>query len=267
MKTKQKQNNRILNCLPSKDVQNDFSFKDAMVTGFVKAVSIPASIDLRENWWQVNNQGSTGSCVGWAVADSLLRWYFVNNQFIAHDELLSVRFIWMASKETDVFTERPTTFIEESGTSLKAALDIARKYGCVKDSDLSFNSRLMYDGDENTFYAMASRFKIANYFNLVNGITDRVNTWKNWIADGNGPILVRLDVDSTWDYATDTNGNLDTYDPGSARGGHAVAIVGYTEDRLIIRNSWDDTWGDGGFAYASFSYAENAFTEAYGVTI
>lgn len=33
-----------------------------------------------------------------------------------------------------------------------------------------------------------------------------------------------------------------------AESGHAVAIVGYTEEGFIIQNSWGDTWGKGGFA-------------------
>ncbi len=35
---------------------------------------------------------------------------------ITEKELLSVRFTWMASKETDIFNSRPTTFIELAGT-------------------------------------------------------------------------------------------------------------------------------------------------------
>ena len=46
-----------------------------------------------------------------------------------------------------------------------------------------------------------------------------------------------------------------------------MALVGYTADRLIVRNSWGTGWGDKGFAYASFAYAQAAFTEAYGVTV
>jgi hypothetical protein len=55
-------------------------------------------------------------------------------------ELLSPRFIWMASKETDDIITTPTTFIEGAGTSIKQALEIAKKYGCVLDSLLPFNS-------------------------------------------------------------------------------------------------------------------------------
>jgi hypothetical protein len=35
---------------------------------------------------------------------------------------------------------------------------------------------------------------------------------------------------------------------GKADSGHAVAIVGYTEDGFIIQNSWGEDWGAGGFA-------------------
>ena len=65
--------------------------------------------------------------MGWATADSLVRWHLVKSGELAKDELLSPRFIWMAAKETDGFITVPTTFIEIEGTSLKAALDIARK--------------------------------------------------------------------------------------------------------------------------------------------
>ena len=53
----------------------------------------------------------------------------------------------------------------------------------------------------------------------------------------------------------------------SARGGHAVSIVGYTPTHFIIRNSWGTGWGHKGFAYASYEYAADAFHEAYGIVI
>src|SRR4029453_5530336 len=63
-------------------------------------------------------------------------------------------------------------------------------------------------------------------------------------------------------------GNLDLYQPNTVRGGHAVALVGYTPDRFIVRNSWGTTgWGAQGFGFASLAYAQAAFTEAYGVSV
>lgn len=254
---------RILNCIPSPKQEDDWRFDHAAKAGLLGAVAaLPPSKDLREKWWNVGDQGSTGSCVGWATADSVLRWHFVKSNKIQKETLLSPRFIWMASKEIDEFNDTPTTFIEAEGTSLKAALDVARGYGAVDDAVLPFASARTYPGDAETFYAIATQLKIASYFNLGSN----VSAWRTWLAT-KGPILTRLGVDATWDDATKNKGNLDTYEPNTVRGGHAIALVGYTPDRFIVRNSWGTGWGDQGFAYASIAYAQAAFTESYGVNV
>ena len=256
---------RILNCIPSRDTERDWRIEHARAAGVAgdAAARIPTRKDLRDTWWKVADQGSTGSCVGWATADSVLRWYLVKAGRLRKDELLAPRFVWMASKETDPFTSQPTTFIESAGTSIKTALDVARKFGLVRDAVLPFKTGGLYSGDTQTFYATAAQLKISSYFNLSG---KPVADLRNWLA-AQGPIVTRLDVDKTWDDASLTKGNLDTYKASTARGGHAIAIVGYTPDRLIIRNSWGTSWGDKGFAYASDDYARKAFTEAYGVAL
>jgi hypothetical protein len=255
---------RITNCVPSANMADDWLLADADAVAVVapEPEVLPEMVDLREDWWQVGDQEATGSCVGWASADSVLRWHFVKNERLAPDNLLSVRYIWMAAKETDEFNQRPTSFIEQSGTSLKAALDVARKFGIVPASVLPFKDADLYPGTDRQFYILAAQLRITSYLNLQGNITD----WKRWLAT-EGPILTRLDVDDSWWNATDTNGNLDEYHKPPLPAGHAVALVGYTQDRLIVRNSWGNHWGDGGFAYASLPYAEAAFTEAYGVLI
>jgi C1A family cysteine protease len=254
---------RILNCLPSQETENDWQFRNATEAGLLRATAqIPSTKNLREDWWSIGDQGATGSCVGWATADSVLRWHFVKAARIGKEERLSVRFQWMASKETDQFQTRPTTFIESEGTSLKSALDVARKFGAVRDSILSFGLGKLYQGKGDTFYALAAQQKISSYFNLGRDLAN----WRTWLAT-KGPILTRLDVDATWNDADRTAGKLDTYRSETARGGHAVALVGYTTSRFIVRNSWGTGWGDKGFGYASHPYAQAAFTEAYGVSL
>ena len=144
--------------------------------------------------------------------------------------------------------------------SLKAALDVSRKFGAVKDSVLPFESGRPYQGNAKTFYAIAAQLKISMYFNLGH----ELESWRTWLAT-KGPILTRLNVDSTWEKATATKGKLELYRPQTAKGGHAVTLVGYTPETFIVRNSWGTAWGDRGFAHASLGYAQAAFTEAYGI--
>ena len=256
-------NDRICNLVPSKDTQSDWSYSDVQGVALT-AAPIPATLDLRKPWWTINNQENTGSCVGWAAADSLLRYQLVVANRLQKSELLSPRFVWMASKETDEFVSRPETFIEAAGTSLKASLDVLRRYGCVLDSELPFGIRtLMYADNPNTFFASASTRKIANYVNM----RKNADEWKAWLFSV-GPILVGLNVDATWRKAHQTGGNLDVFVPSTSGGGHAVCIVGYKNDRFIIRNSWGAEWGDNGFGYASPDYiAEAFFPESYGITL
>lgn len=257
---------RICNLLPSRNTEKDWQFQHALAAGAVTAPpTLPASIDLRAAWWDVGNQESTGSCVGWSSTDAVARYMFVQAGRLGQNEKLSPRFTWMASKETDDLVSRPETMIEGAGTTLKAAVDILRNFGAIPDALLPFHVTTgMYSGDETTFFATAATRKIASYFNLQRDLPN----WKAWLA-AHGPILVGLNVDQTWDSAAATGGNLDAFQPATVRGGHAVAVVGYRADgRFIIRNSWGTTWGDRGFAYASEAYINGAFyAESYGVTL
>ncbi len=261
----------ILNCLPSPKPEKNWTLETAAAAGLHSAkvtgagASAALQVDLRAAWWKVGDQGNSGSCVGWGTAEGVLRWHFVKAGRLAQNEPLSPRYVWMASKETDGYTTRPTSFIESDGTWLTAALGIAQKFGVVTDKALPFKlggSAQMVTSSANAFYATAAQLRIASYFNLGRDLA----AWRNWLAT-KGPILTRLDVDAPFMSATATKGKLDTYDAASTQGGHCVALVGYINGRFIVRKSWGLGWGDKGFAYAADSYAQPAFTEAFGVVL
>src|SRR4051812_15913879 len=71
---------RILNCVPSPGTDSDWRLHNAEDAGLLATATraVPRSKDLRDDtWWKIADQGSTGSCVGWASADSVVRWHLV----------------------------------------------------------------------------------------------------------------------------------------------------------------------------------------------
>lgn len=255
----------VLNCRESENRDRDWGITSAFSARYLLESSrqtIKRKVDWRKrnDWWDIGDQKTTGSCTAWAVADSLLRWHFVKEGWIGKEEKISWRYLWMAAKETDEFIDRPTTFIQTSGTSLKTALSIAYKYGVVLESDLPSNSSELFNGNENDFYALASRLRISGYYNLGNNQDD----WRAWISL-QGPLVVRLKIDDSWRNCNKRNPLLDEYDEGE--GWHACALVGYTPEHFIVRNSWGKKWGKGGYAYATNRYLEKAFDEVYGIVL
>ena len=84
----------ICNVEPSKSTENDWQFGDSVTSGALGLVAaIPPSVDLRAPWWTINSQESTGSCVGWATADGVVRYHMVMAARINPDQLLSPRAI------------------------------------------------------------------------------------------------------------------------------------------------------------------------------
>ena len=253
--------------MESKKTETDWKYEDALAAGVLGApAALPSAVDLRAAWWTIGEQENTGSCVGWATAEGVVRYHLVKIGKITKAEQLSPRFVWMASKETDQFMTRPETFLEGAGTSLKAAVDIVKKYGVVKMSTLPFKiTTKMYTGNDNAFYNDAAQRRITSYFNLGKNLSQ----WKSWLA-GTGPILVGLTVDQTFDQATlhrrqprhassPTRLEADTRSASSATlrlDASSCAIAG--EQRGAIRDSRD----------ASPAYIAAAFfNESYGVDV
>ena len=164
---------------------------------------MPAEVDLRRPWWPIGDQEETGSCVGWALADSVMRWQLVEAGRLAPDEPLSPRFVWMAAKEmraklgavTGDPSWRPGTSLERAYTSLKAGLEVARRFGVALEAEVPWRGGL-YDGDVDAFFAGAARRRLRSYWSLDEpDVGGTVDNWREWLNE-RGPILVKIAVDA-----------------------------------------------------------------------
>jgi papain like protease len=263
---------RVLNVGDSPAREDDDTPAAAMAAGHLSGAEPPDAFDLRAPWWDVGDQGETGSCVGWALADSVLRRQLVGAGRLAEAERLSPRFMWMAAKEMRAKLSEaeggpgwlPTTFLEQGPVDVKSALDVARRYGIAFEEDLPFHGDLFPGGVEH-FYDVAGRNKIAAYYRLDTGDDPAAwfEHWRRWIAQ-HGPVLVTVLVDKGFGDGVPL---LDAFDPETASYLHAAALVGYSGDGFLVRCSWGTTWGRDGYAAATEDYLTQAVAESYGVVV
>ena len=264
---------RILNVQPSPGREEDHTPAAAAAAGHLQTeVEPPAQLDLRAPWYAVGDQGRTGSCVGWALADSVMWRQLVRKGRLAEEDRLSPRFMWMAAKEmraklTQVRGDagwQPTTFLEQGMTDVKSALDVARTFGAALEEDLRWEGAL-YPGGIEPFYRSAGLRRITHYYRLDPGedVTEWFGYWRRWI-DQHGPVLIVVGVDAAFAAGASL---LDAFDIDSASFNHAAALVGYGAHGFLVRCSWGEEWGEGGYAVATEGYLEQANVESYGVVV
>ena len=263
---------RILNVGPSPDREADHTPEVAAASGHLDPADPPERCDLRAPWYRIGDQGMTGSCVGWALADSVMWRQLVRAGRLAEAERLSPRFMWMAAKEmraklTAVAGEpawHPTTFLEQGMTDVKSALDVARGFGAALEADLRWQGGL-YDGDIEHFYDTAGRRKITHYYRLDPEAdpSDWFAHWRRWIHQ-HGPVLLVVGVDRHFEAGEKL---LDEFAADSEPFKHACALVGYRPGGFIVRCSWGEDWGESGYAAATDGYLAHATVESYGVVV
>jgi hypothetical protein len=238
--------------------------------GRLKERRPPRRLDLREDrpWYSVRNQGQTGSCVGWALADSVMRWQLVEGGRLQPHQSLSARFIWMASKEYRaqrmLLDEwQPSTFLEEAPTTAKDALEVARRYGAVTDRTLPWSGPL-HRGPVDDFFSRAAELRIRAFHSLDHDdFGERERQWRQWLHQ-HGPVLLVVEVDRTF-VAARKAAAIDAFRPRRTPYLHACALVGYDESGFILRNSWGRRWADGGDARVTPRWLAAGAQESYGV--
>ncbi|RYZ81212.1 MAG: peptidase, partial [Proteobacteria bacterium] len=84
-----------------------------------------------------------------------------------------------------------------------------------------------------------------------------LNEFKEVLSEG-FPIVLGFTVfPSIYNAEVSKTGVIPLPQKGETReGGHAILVCGYDDEKeaLIIRNSWGENWGDGGYGYLPYGY-------------
>jgi len=236
---------------PSWPDYRDYSY--SAITTLYAVDQLPSEVDYRPNLPPVWNQLDKGVCV-WAA----ICWGMKAFQEIGQGDFpaggLSVAYGYERSKQFDGIPD-------QAGTYPRVALKVLQDYGVCTEAELPFSS---LTSDRNVpspppeLDASAAKYKIQTYAQVLN-FTDKFRTGKveelKRAIYQQGVVLVAVLVCSNF---------LDIKPPdyfiplpsGRILGGHAVALVGYSDARqaFLLRNSWGEGWGDKGYGWLPYSW-------------
>jgi C1A family cysteine protease len=266
---------------PQPDLR-DYTPASKQVTAFNKKLKLPSLktknsalsairpplktfVDLREWCSPVENQLDLGACTAHAAAGIVE--YFERRAFGKHIDA-SRLFLYKTTRNLMQVTGDTGAWLRETMGALVLCGVPDEKYWPYKTKD--------FDKEPGGFvYALAENYSTIKYFahdpqgaNLPG--TDVLVSVKKYLDAGIPSMFGFWGFESFEE--SDKPGNIPYPCKGeSSQWGHAVAAVGYDDDRRIsnlkcrtetkgaflIRNSWSKSWGEDGYGWLPYDYVLN----------
>lgn len=238
----------------SPEDSRDYIYDPLPKTNFLAAsINLPKSFSMIEYLPDIQNQGSQGSCV--AQTGACIKEYQERKDY-NYKGHMSAQFMY----------NNRDNYPREGWTG-RGLMKFLQKSGVCYEQSFPYGDDKQSRGEEipDKIWKEAANHKITTYARVeyINEDSEEENNiirLKDSLVN-NGPAYISFPVYSNsgkyfWKENKDSQ----------YRGGHAVAIVGYTDDKgksgditydksgFILRNSWGDNWGDDG--YVIYPYKE-----------
>ena len=200
------------------------------------------SVNLREYFTKVKNQGQIGACTVFAISSI---YEYILKRYQKEETDLSEAFVYynvrhMEGKE-----------LEDTGSSFQDVIDNIGIQGICEESFHPY-SHLLSDVPSNEAYLDGKKRRITKALN----VNINVNDIRSAIQEGY-PVAISLRIYNSF-HATSgfvkrpTDAEIDSADFGY----HAMVVVGYSDDTkfFLVRNSWGEHFGVNGYCYIPYSY-------------
>ena len=229
----------------------------------VAAPSLPAGhrgVDLSRFMPPVGNQGTLGSCVGWAVA-------YAASSFAAG---ISRAPGWSVASPVGQFSPaflynevkaRTEGVCNRNGIQVSTALQFAFTVGAIPLNRFGYNANDCALRPSDSLISQAGAYRIKDFASLgpwgaipLDRIIQQL--------DAGRPVILTIRVDDA--FGAYSGGILSTHNV-SAINYHAIVAVGYDRDEgtLKLQNSWGRERGESGFVRVSFAAAQQMIVEGY----
>lgn len=223
-------------------------------------LKIKDSVDLREFFSEVRNQGNLGSCSTFAVVsmyEAIMN--RAANRTVGNKANMSEQFVYHYS---NVIKGHP-----EGGSNYYDQLKVLGTNGVCEETLFGYTSgnlgteppQIAVEDAQLHRVLKAKEIRLENTSDKLETITRNHRLLTSALTEGY-PVGIALKLfESFGNDGPFINRPTDSDVARDEHSNHAMVIVGYSEERkcYIVRNSWGEDFGDKGYCYISSSYIDD----------
>jgi C1A family cysteine protease len=229
------------------------SRRSATAQPFPVAGSIPFSVANLAGLPPIGNQGSQGSCVGWALA-----YYCFTHQIAAANGYWDTAI--SSHQFSPAFVYNQINYGDDTGSYFADAANLLHDFGCATMDVMPYDQNDYITWPSESAYYESMKYQTDNTeWDLLYTNSD-LDVLKSYLASGNTAVI-GIYVRTAF-YSFDESNNIYTTSHASGEyfGSHAVCVVGYDDSKattdgpgaFLLVNSWGSGWGDSGFWWMSY---------------
>ena len=219
-----------------------------LVFGISESDDIIKSVDLRDGFPPVYNQGKLGSCTANAISAA----------YVFDTMKQNIPTIFEPSRLFIYFNERKSngTINEDSGASIRDSVLAITNQGVCPETMWEYNIAKFMEQPTNECFDFAKNHKCISY----KRVNQNLQQLKQCLIEG-FPFVFGVDVyESFENKEAMTTGVIPIPKDGEKLlGGHAICCAGFCDDKqaFIFRNSWGEEFGEKGYGYLPYEYLTN----------
>lgn len=214
------------------------------------------NIDLRHKFASIRNQGGQGSCASFAVASVIESLVGAKNHY-------SPAFLYWNAREINESTNKDT------GASLYDVIKVASSKGDCKEESMP------YQADTFTLAPSAIAIEQALECRVIEAKTvePKLTDIKSALSDGY-PVIIAAKIFDSFSETKKGFVRLPSSEEATKsqrsdrHGTHAMVVCGFSDEEriFVVRNSWGNSFGDKGYCYIPYAYAQQYFLQACIIT-